>query len=484
MKCNLNFFLISTLVLFSSCSARLKTGEETIVSGEAFDKFWTGRQVNRYGDSLSLTDKESQMTSLNKYLNFTVYAEILTQSGAEGKFSFHMHDEKDGSSGGYSVILNSSDYRSGNNQKSGSLAFIRNNFIKTTNDNEWFTLGVSVKANHILVTVNDKLISEYIEPGLPDRITGMEEMVLSKGLIAFEKTNEQGVLIIRNIKLTVLGKNIPVEKDTIFVNDSTGEMLTLLNQQAFPVIDYHAHLKGGLTTEQLSVNGRLNGINYGVAPNCGLNFPVTNDSTLIAYYNEMKSAHVFNAMQCEGREWVKLFSPEPVADFDYIFTDAMTWTDHKGRRMRLWMPEETVIEDEQQFMDMLTSKIVAILSQEPVDIYVNPTFLPPPIAENYDRLWTPERMDKVIKALVDNDVALEINSRYKIPGLAFIKRAKAAGVKFTLGTNNAGKDDLGRLEYSLKIIREAGIETSDMFIPRPAGDKKISKMGLPSKVTG
>ena len=102
----------------------------------------------------------------------------------------------------------------------------------------------------------------------------------------------------------------------------------------------------------------------------------------------------------------------------------------------------------------------------------------------YDELWTPERMDRVIKVLKDNDVALEINARYKIPSIAFIKRAKAAGVKFTFGTNNTTNNDLGRLEYCLKAIREVGITADDVFLPRPAMDKKVMKMGFPSKITG
>jgi histidinol phosphatase-like PHP family hydrolase len=65
-----------------------------------------------------------------------------------------------------------------------------------------------------------------------------------------------------------------------------------------------------------------------------------------------------------------------------------------------------------------------------------------------------------------------------------VKRARAAGVKFTLGTNNGGSTDLGRLEYGLMVIEEAGITADDMFLPRPAGDKKILKKGLPARITG
>jgi len=204
----------------------------------------------------------------------------------------------------------------------------------------------------------------------------------------------------------------------------------------------------------------------------------------VAYYEGLEAEPVFKAMQCEGREWITLFSPSAISKYDYIFTDAMTWTDHKGRRMRLWINEETFVDDEQQFMDMLVGKIEAVLYNEPVDIHVNPTYLPAVIAADYDRLWTTERMERVIKALKDNDVALEINARFKIPSIVFIKKAKAAGVKFTLGTNNADQTDLNRLEYCLRAIGEAGITSEDIFIPRPAGDKKVLKKGLPSKITG
>jgi hypothetical protein len=236
--------------------------------------------------------------------------------------------------------------------------------------------------------------------------------------------------------------------------------------------------------DQIAAHGRKYGYNYGIAPNCGLNFPITNDSSLIAFYHETVNEPVFKAMQCEGREWVTLFSPAAIAQYDYIFTDAMTWTDHKGRRMRLWIPEETFVDNDRQFMDMLVKKIESALSLEPVDIYVNPTYLPETLASRYDELWTEERMDRVIKVLVDNDVSLEINSRFRIPSLTFVKKAKQAGVKFTTGTNNAGSDDLGTLEYSLKIIREAGINASDMFLPQPAGEKKVIKKGLPAHITG
>ena len=46
-----------------------------------------------------------------------------------------------------------------------------------------------------------------------------------------------------------------------------------------------------------------------------------------------------------------------------------------------------------------------------------------------------------------------------------IKAAKAAGVKFALGTNNNNVQQLNRLEYSLKIVEECGLTIDDMWFP-------------------
>ena len=265
------------------------------------------------------------------------------------------------------------------------------------------------------------------------------------------------------IPLLVLGVSYACHHSSVS-SDSRIKAIDSLRQAGFEITDLHAHLKGGLTMEQLLDHSRNTGIRYGVAINCGIGFPVHNDSSLRAYYDQVKDFPVYHAVQGEGREWTSLVSQETLGLFDYAFTDAMTYTDAKGRRMRLWIPGEVFVDDPQEFMDYLVTKIEEILSTEPIKIYVNPTYLPEIIRDHYDELWTPERMDRVIGALVKNNIALEINCANKIPSAEFIKRAKAAGVRFTLGTNNSGAD-LGYLEYGVKMIRECGLTPSDFWLP-------------------
>ena len=267
----------------------------------------------------------------------------------------------------------------------------------------------------------------------------------------------------------LFGCNPKTEKNTVESADPmdvnpTIQKIAELKAAGYEIVDYHGHLKGGLTMEELLEHSKETGIEYGVAFNAGVGFPITNDSTLIATMDQYKSYPVYMAMQAEGREWVTMFTPENIAKFDYVFTDAMTWTDRKGRRMRLWMPEEVFVDDKEDFMEQLVSKIVGVMTDEPIDIYVNSTFLPDTLQSEYDALWTVERMDKVINAAVANNIAIEINSRYKIPSATFIKRAKAAGAKFSMGTNNVG-NELGTLDYSIQMIEECGLVPGDFFKP-------------------
>ena len=233
----------------------------------------------------------------------------------------------------------------------------------------------------------------------------------------------------------------------------------------FPLTDLHVHLKGKLTIEDAAKKSLEENIQYGIAVNCGLGFPVHNDSQIDSVLRIFKGYPQFYvAMQAEGREWVNIFSKESRDKFDYVFTDAMTFTDEKGRRNRIWIKDETWIDDEDHFMDYLVNTLVKILKTEPINIYVNSTYLPAQMADRYDHFWTAERMDKVIKAAREYNIAIEINNRFRIPSAEFIKRARSAGVKFTIGTNNADENFTGAA-YARQMIKECSLSKDDFYLP-------------------
>jgi hypothetical protein len=406
-----------------------------------------------------------------RFRNFEFQAEVMTTPGSNSGIYFHTEYQQTGwPSKGYECqVFNSARDPNASyveHKMTGSLYAIRNTWKAPARDNEWFRYRIRVEGKTIRIWINDALIVDYTEPETPFRPADMRGRVLSSGTFALQGHDPQSVVRFRNLRVMPLPDDLPTPGKPL-EDPLLDRQIVELGARNFPLMDLHVHLKEGLSLEQALAHARQYGFTYGIAVNCGLGMPIRNEEALKRFLAaEQRPPQSYLAMQAEGREWLDLFSKESIAQFDYVFTDAMTWTNDAGRRMRLWIPAEVEVGDPEKFMDMLVDRIEKILNTEPIQIHVNPTYLPEQIAARYDELWTPARMDRVITALVKNKIALEINDRFKIPSAAFIKRAKAAGVKFTFGTNNAGPADLGHLEYCLRMIRECGLTPEDMWMPK------------------
>lgn len=484
-----NFYLLLIIALLAvACKPSAPVGEwQSMFDGKTLDGW---KKASEHPESLSVEDgtikcsgERSHLFYKGNFKNFEFEAEVKTlEHSNSGIFIGTKYQSEGWPETGYEIQVNNSFVGSPTfkeRRKTGSVYNIRNVYYPVAKDNEWFKMRIKVMENFIEIFVNDVKVNEYTEPENPWRWEGGEKVKLSEGTIALQAHDANSTTFYKNLRI----KTLP-EGEVKPVNDKDWDTtVTKLMKQGFPLVDFHVHLKGGLTIDEVVANSQRLGINYGVAPNCGLHFPVTDDASLYQYIDEVKGSPTFKGMQAEGREWVTLFSPEAIAKFDYVFTDAMTFTDRKGRRNRIWIPEEVWVDNKQQFMDDLVAKIEAIFSQEPVDIYVNPTVLPAQLMPEYNELWTKERMKKVVRVLADNGVALEINARYKTPNAEMIKMAKEAGVKFSFGTNNV-TNDLGHLEYCLEMLEECGLTPDDMFEIKPDAEKPINVKGLPDHITG
>ncbi|WP_109485026.1 DUF1080 domain-containing protein [Occallatibacter savannae] len=414
------------------------------------------------------------------FRNFEFSAEIKTLPGSNSGVYFHSAYQESGfPSKGFEVQVENNAPEPGaektgyeERKKTGSLYGVRNVYKVFAKNGEWFRLSIAVRGKRVQTRVNDMLVVDYVEPEAPFRADTKFGRVIDHGTFALQGHDPGSTTHFRNVRVRPLADAADAGVSERPEVDELYRAVIRLSTENYPVVDYHVHLKGGLTIEQALENSRRLGINYGIAINCGLGFPVHSDESVQQYLESMKGQPCFIALQAEGREWRTLVSRESIARFDYVFTDAMTFTDDQGKRMRLWIDEEVgKIADAQAFMDMYVDRIVGVM-REPIDIYANPTFLPRQIAVDYESLWNPERRKKVIAAAIENEVAIEINDRYRIPSASFIKEAKAAGAKFSFGTNNADAK-LGRLEYPLQMVKECGLKWQDIFVPRPAGKKKI-----------
>jgi hypothetical protein len=410
------------------------------------------------------------------FKNFEFSADVKLRPGAKAAICFHTASEPaHAPAPGFQVLL-ANDYHGPNGfvlrSKTGSLVGVRNVYKQLVPEDEWFTVNILVRQKQVQIRLNDMLGVDYVEPD--DAFSADPDFLcrFDRGTFALQALDARNAAAFRSLRVRPLPDSVPQLTNEKPQVDEVYREIIRLGAENYPVVDYHAHLKGGLTAGQAVANSRRVGIGYGLAINCGIKEPVHDDAGLRDYLSSMRDQPCYVAMQGEGREWTTVASPESFARFDYIFTDAMTFTDDTGKRMRTWIPEEIgVIGDRQAFMEMLVNRIEGVM-REPIDIYANATYIPDQIGAEYDALWTPERMQRVIDAALKNDVAIEINNRRKIPSPVFIRRAKAAGCKFSFGTNNAAAD-LGRLEYPIRMVRECGLAWQDIFVPRPDGKKPI-----------
>lgn len=399
------------------------------------------------------------------FKNFEFEAEVLTYPGSNSGIFVHTEYQEEGwpSKGYEAQVINSSPDegpgRVGERKLTGSLYGIRSVWRSPARNHEWFTYRIVVQGRTIRVFINGIQTVDFTEPEDDPRNR------LSRGTFALQCHDPNSTVKYRLIRVKPLPDDLPTpgtpEPDPEYL-----ARLAPLAGRNIPLMDLHVHAKGGLTVDAALDNARRYGFTYGFAVNGGLGMTLENADAMRTYLDTVQiPPHAYHALQAEGREWLDLFPEELIARFDYVFTDAMTWTNDAGRRMRLWMPDEVEVGDPEEFMAQLVDRTVRILNEEPIDIFVNPTFLPAEIADRYDALWTKERMDRVIEALVENGIALEINARRNLPSKDFICRARDAGVLFTLGTNNAGAADLGRLERPIDMIEACELTPLDFWMP-------------------
>jgi len=245
-----------------------------------------------------------------------------------------------------------------------------------------------------------------------------------------------------------------------------------LQKQALPNMDLHVHLNyaaqsledGAVAAyEKASSLSKKMGVIFGIAEEFGGNNIRLNDSLLLNRIELARKNSLYLALQVSRRDWPGLFSKDAISKVDYILADAMIFPNKEGRMLYIWVPG-TPLGEPEQFMNLYIAHTLKVLS-EPINIWANATYLPDELNSRYDELWTDARMKSVIGAAVKNNVAIEINARFKIPNAKFIKMAKAKGAHFTFGTNQHGQG-IGEIAWSVNMAKECGLNKNDFYIPK------------------
>ena len=235
-------------------------------------------------------------------------------------------------------------------------------------------------------------------------------------------------------------------------------------RRGITLVDWHLHIRGGMTPELAYVRETNSFVRSSAMENHGREWEIYDNARLRDFASRARRANpkMPVGIQVNDRDWFEKIDAETRAQFDYILADSMIMGKlPSGRDNRLWMVK--AIPDADKWMEEYFAHVMKILD-EPISIYANPTYLPTPIAAEYDRLWTEKRMRAVIAKCVERGIAIEIQAESAFPRPSFLKLAKEMGAKFSFGTNNfdPGPKNLSKW---LEAITWLDLSSSDIWTP-------------------
>ena len=240
-------------------------------------------------------------------------------------------------------------------------------------------------------------------------------------------------------------------------------------QRGIVLADYHIHIRGGMTPEKAAMRQEASGIKSGILENFGREWPLSNNVALASFIDSASKVKANGkplqvGIQVNDRDWYKQIDPVQLRRLDFILADTMIMgVTAEGKPRRLWLPG-VMIEDADAWMEEYMKHNLRVLG-EPISILANPTYLPPCISNQYERLWTEVRMKQLISNAVENGVALEIQAGSAYPHERFLKLAKEMGAKFSFGSNNFD-DKVKPLTRWFEAMESHDLRAADMLAPK------------------
>lgn len=406
------------------------------------------------------------------FKNFELVVEAQTEPGANSGVYFHTEKQPEKwPEKGYEVQINNTYQGHGayrELKRTGSLYAVRNVYKKCVNDGEWFRMTIQVVGWRVCIHVNGILVVDYIEPADPVRRPEQAGRLLSHGTIALQAHDPKSAVRFRRVDIRLLPDDPYTTSSARFPDAGYGLKvgdMDAMGAAYLPFVDYHIHLRGGMTVEKAIARQAVTGIHSGVLKNIGAGWPIETDGQLRIFLNSATGRPVFVGLQVNDRDWHLKHAPELIARLDYVLGDTMIMPmpNDDSTPVKLWLPGYT-IDDAEAWMERYMRHNLRVLA-EPITILANPTYLPPAVEDRYDELWTDARMKRIIKAAIANKVALEINARSGLPKDRFIRMAKAMGATFSFGSNNFLSDPID-MSRCVEAVNRYGLKKSDMYVPK------------------
>lgn len=206
---------------------------------------------------------------------------------------------------------------------------------------------------------------------------------------------------------------------------------------------------------------RTKGFEIAISDHYSVPFGMAGDQQLADYLTHLEQFPVYRAVELDlGME--QPIVPENRARLDYCVGSLHRVIDAAGERV---VPDPRSATSLRQYMDCAVAQIVQGFRTGLHSMIGHPTFLPDLPRDGQDELWEPHYRAQVIEAALESDVALELSTRYREPGVALVREAVQAGVRFAVASDGHYPEAIGAFDYARRMIEEFAIPAERLFLP-------------------
>ena len=149
----------------------------------------------------------------------------------------------------------------------------------------------------------------------------------------------------------------------------------------FPLVDLHVHTTDKFTMENIMEIAKNRNVQFGIVEHPA-SWALRNDFDLKNYIDNLRRYPVHIGLQPFNLGWSKNYSPELLAQVDYILMDPQRVPMGNGETLSIW-EFDTYVENTEEFMKRYMDYTMEILTNEPITIFAWPLFLPVCIARDY-----------------------------------------------------------------------------------------------------
>ena len=123
------------------------------------------------------------------------------------------------------------------------------------------------------------------------------------------------------------------------------------------------------------------------------------------------------------------------------------------------------------YMQAHVASLERLADEMPVDIIAHPAIAPPAIHHvELEERWTEELEERAVCALAAAGIAFELSNRYPVHD-RLVRRAHAAGVRFSLGSDGHTREQVADVKGPLALARRIGVRDEDLYDPERHGSR-------------